>query len=110
MRILCLALLLAAVPAAAEPVTGSRSCLSANQIRSTTLTDAHEIMARVGRTFWRNGTGGCDVIQKDRGFALQSTQAQYCSGDIVSVFDPGSRFQYGACTLGPWEKLPGKPG
>ena len=110
MRILCLAVLLAAAPAAAQPPAGTRSCLSSSQIRSTTLTDAHEIVARVGKSMWRNGTNGCDAIRKDRGFVLQSPQARYCSGDIVSVFDPASRFEYGACTLGIWEKVAGKAG
>ncbi len=97
----------AAFPAAAQPaVTPTRQCLSAIQIVSTSLTDAHEIIARVGTTRWRNAANGCDALQSGRGFRLQSTQAQYCSGDIVAVFEPATRFEYGSCTLGTWEKVP----
>ncbi len=110
MRTLCFFLFIgAAVPAVAQPQPqappATRSCLSANQIKSTTLTDAHEIMAKVNRSVWRNAAGGCDVLRKDRGFVLQSPQARYCSGDIVQVFEPLTRFEYGACTLGTWEKV-----
>ena len=107
MRTPCLLILALATPALAQ-APAARSCLSANQIRSTTLTDAHEILARVNRTVWRNATNGCDAIRAGRGFRLQSTQAQYCSGDIVAVFEPASRFEYGACTLGTWETVAAK--
>ena len=44
--------------------------------------------------------GGCPALDYGRTMITRTPSASLCSGDIVTVFDPVSRIEYGGCGLG----------
>ncbi len=43
---------------------------------------------------------GCPELTSGRALMTQTTKAQLCRGDIVTVFDPVTRMEFGGCSLG----------
>jgi hypothetical protein len=44
--------------------------------------------------------GGCPTLEYGRSLRTRTVSSQLCRGDIVTVFDPVSGFEYGGCGLG----------
>jgi hypothetical protein len=42
----------------------------------------------------------CPELKSGRALRTRSTSTRFCSGDIVTVFDPVANFEYGSCSLG----------
>jgi hypothetical protein len=43
---------------------------------------------------------GCPLLDSSRALVTRTTSTQLCRGDIATVIDPVTNFQYGACGLG----------
>lgn len=43
---------------------------------------------------------GCPDLSFGRALKVRTTSTRLCRGDIVTVFDPVSRVEYGGCSLG----------
>jgi hypothetical protein len=56
-----------------------------------------------GRLYVNRPPAGCPMLRHGRALTVRTTNSQLCRGDIVSVFDPGTGANYGACGLGDFE-------
>jgi hypothetical protein len=43
---------------------------------------------------------GCPEVSSGRAIRVRTPETRFCRGDIVTVFDPVSRMDYGSCNLG----------
>jgi hypothetical protein len=43
---------------------------------------------------------GCPELRWDRALRTRTTTDQLCSNDVVTVFDPVAKMEYGSCALG----------
>lgn len=53
--------------------------------------------------------GSCPYLNRDRAIRIRTISDRLCRGDIVEVFDPVSRVEFGACGLGdftPYRRAP----
>ena len=53
-----------------------------------------------GLVYVNRPDGGCPELTGGRALRLRTPSTRVCRGDIVSVFDPLSEFDYGSCALG----------
>ena len=105
MRLFILAAIaLTAAPALTQPAT--RTCIPNAQIRESRTTDAHEIIVRTGKSWWRNTANSCTFLKSTTAYSTVSPQSQLCRGDIINVADLSQHFVYGGCPLGEWEQVP----
>jgi hypothetical protein len=56
-----------------------------------------------GRKWVNRPAGGCPSLEFGRALRVRTTSSQLCRNDIVTVFDPVSRSEYGGCGLGDFE-------
>ena len=56
-----------------------------------------------GRKWVNRPPGGCPTLDFGRTLRVRTTSSQLCRNDIVTVFDPVSRSEYGGCGLGDFE-------
>ena len=56
-----------------------------------------------GRKWVNRPAAGCPDLRFSRALKTRTTVARLCRGDIVTVFDPVSRIEYGGCGLGDFE-------
>jgi hypothetical protein len=50
---------------------------------------------------WVNETrGSCPSLEFGRALRFRMSSPQLCSGEIATVFDPGTGMEYGGCALG----------
>ena len=56
-----------------------------------------------GRKWVNRPAGGCPSLEFGRVLRVRTTSSQLCRNDIVTVFDPVSRSEYGGCGLGDFE-------
>lgn len=102
--------LVAAMPARAEdkpPET--RLCLENRSIRTKDISAEHGYFVRTPQGWWRNTGPSCSAYAPDRALMTRSTQDRQCRGDVVVVFDPFSRIEFGSCVLGAWERVGAPP-
>jgi hypothetical protein len=97
----------AAAPAAVAPAT--RDCLENRDIRAREISAEHGYFARTPQGWWRNTGPACSAYAPNRALVTRSPQNRQCKGDIVVVFDPFSRIEFGACGLGAWERVEAPP-
>jgi hypothetical protein len=98
------------VPAlAAYPLPETRLCLENRDIRTKDLSPANGYFARTSQGWWRNTGPVCAAYVRDRALATRSTENRQCRGDVVTVFDPFSRIEFGGCVLGAWERVSAPP-
>ena len=60
-----------------------------------------------GRLYVNRPPAGCPSLEYGRSMLTLTPMSQLCEGDIVTIFDPVSRFEYGSCGLGnfvPWRR------
>lgn len=112
LRMVALALLLAAAPAAAEKApptdpmtlkaTGEpRTCISNRANVSTKMAGDSVLMFRSGSTWFRNELRArCPWMRDDRILTFRTTTTQYCELDPFDVVEPISGINYGICSLG----------
>jgi hypothetical protein len=63
--------------------------------------DAIIFSGRTGNTLYVNRpAGGCASLDFGRALIVRTSGSQLCRGEIVTVFDPVSRTEYGGCGLG----------
>jgi len=53
-----------------------------------------------GLVYVNQPPAGCPELDSSRALRVRTPSTQICRGDIVSVFDPVSGFDYGSCGLG----------
>jgi hypothetical protein len=95
------------VPAAAPPQT--LACLDNRDIRTRQMSAEHGYFARTPQGWWRNTGPACSAYAPNRALVTRSPHNRQCRGDIVTVFDPFSRLEFGACVLGSWERVEAPP-
>lgn len=108
MRIILSALLVAgftAAPALAKAAPTSKACLDNRDIRSKRLSSETGYFAKTSNGWWRNAGAACPAYARNRALMTRAHNDRQCKGDVVNVFDPSSRIDYGACVLGAWEKV-----
>ena len=110
-RLLAAAALFAvAGPAFAEDAPPeTRLCLENRTIRIKDLSAANGYFVRTSQGWWRNTGPGCPAYARDRALRTYSTADRQCRGDVVQVFDPFSRLEFGGCVLGAWERVSAPP-
>lgn len=102
--------LVAALPARADdkpPET--QLCLENRSIRNKDASAEHGYFARTPQGWWRNTGPACSAYGPNRALVTRSTQDRQCRGDVVVVFDPFTRIEYGGCVLGAWERVDAPP-
>lgn len=102
--------IIAAVPARAEdkpPET--QLCIENRSIRAKEVSAEHGYFVRTPQGWWRNTGPACSAYGPNRALVTRSIENRQCRGDIVTVFDPFSRIEYGACVLGAWERVDAPP-
>lgn len=53
--------------------------------------------------------GSCPYLNRDRAIRIRTISDRLCRGDIIEVFDPFSKVEFGACGLGdftPYRRSP----
>jgi hypothetical protein len=102
--------LVVAVPAwADDKPPETRLCLENRSIRAKDISAEHGYFARTPQGWWRNTGPSCSAYAPDRALMTRSTQDRQCRGDVVVVFDPFSRIEFGSCVLGAWERVSAPP-
>jgi hypothetical protein len=56
-----------------------------------------------GRLWVNRPAAGCPDLRSSRALRTRTPSTRLCRGDIATVFDPVSRFEYGGCGLGDFE-------
>jgi hypothetical protein len=56
-----------------------------------------------GRKWVNRPPAGCPTLDLGRALRVRTSSSQLCRNDIVTVFDPVSRIEYGGCGLGDFE-------
>jgi hypothetical protein len=100
----------AAAPARADdkpPET--QLCLENRSIRAKDVSAEHGYFARTPQGWWRNTGPACSAYGPNRALLTRSIENRQCRGDVVVVFDPFTRIEYGACPLGAWERVDAPP-
>lgn len=85
-----------------EPV-GTANCIPLSQVRSSRIIDPTAIIYEItsNRLYVNQPAGGrCTGLRKDRALVTRITTGNLCNLDLVTVIDPPSPIQYGACPLG----------
>ncbi|KAB7645485.1 hypothetical protein [Polymorphobacter fuscus] len=95
--------------ARADAAPETQLCLENRALRAKELSATHGYYVRTSQGWWRNTGPACPAYGPNRALATQSTQNRQCRGDVVNVFDPFSRIQFGGCVLGAWERVSGPP-
>lgn len=94
---------------AAKDAPQTRLCIDNSTIRAKDLSPRNGYFVRTSQGWWRNTGPACAAFARDRALRTRSTQNAQCRGDVVTVFDPFSRIEYGGCVLGGWERVSAPP-
>ncbi len=94
--------------AAATPSATTKTCIGNREIKAKNLSAENGYFVRTSQGWWRN-TVSCPAFGPDRSLVTRSYNDRQCRGDLVEVFDPFSRINFGGCPLGIWEKVEGPP-
>ena len=84
---------------AGDPV----SCVSMRDVRGNRSVGEGAIVfdsVGGGTIYVNRPPAGCPVMRSGYALRLQTTTAQLCRGDVVSVFDPVNGIDIGSCGLG----------
>ncbi len=104
----CIALLVGAAPAAADPATSLR-CIRTQQIKEARQVAGQGYFVRTGKGWWRNAAQACSAFGPDRTLITRIAEAQLCRGDIVDVVNLQTGFSHGSCGLDEWQKVDAPP-
>lgn len=95
-------------PMAAAPKV--KQCINLRNIGGTRIADDRTLYYREGRQWYRNDIrGGCAGLRPDRAISSRTPSTRLCSGDIITVFEPSSRIEFGSCGLGDFTPVDGPP-
>lgn len=95
-----------AEPAANAPSqTETRQCMRNRDIRGQRATADAGYFVRTWQGWWRNTGPACPGLGTNRMLVSFRPSDTQCSGDIVNAVDQFSQINYGACTLGGWERV-----
>jgi hypothetical protein len=94
--------------AAAAPSATSKTCIGNREVKSKNLSAENGYFVRTSSGWWHN-TVSCPAFAADRALITRSYNDRQCRGDLVEVYHPFSRINYGGCVLGAWEKVEGPP-
>lgn len=87
----------------------NQKCLENRDIRAKNLSQQSGYFAQTPKGWWRNAGPTCAAYRRDMALFTQSTQNRQCQGDLVRVFDPISKIEFGSCVLGDWERVSEPP-
>ncbi len=63
--------------------------------------DAIVFSSRTGDVLWVNRpASGCPALDPTRAIRVKTPASRLCRGDIVMVFDPATKIEFGGCALG----------
>jgi hypothetical protein len=81
------------------------SCVSLRNLRGNRSAGENALIfdGLGGRLYVNRPPAGCPVLRAGNALNVRTTGTQLCRGDIVSVYDPISRVDYGSCGLGDFE-------
>ena len=112
MRFVLLVLIAALSPAAARvpvatPTGKVRSCIPLAQIRQTLVRDDRTIdFVASGHRVYRNVLpAGCPSLGAERRFAYETSLAQLCSSDIITVLFDAPLMRGPSCGLGTFQPV-----
>ena len=109
-RLIAAIVLTVGAPAIVETAAPeTRLCLQNRDIRTKDMSAANGYYVRTSQGWWRNTGASCSAYARDRALRTQSVQNAQCRGDVVTVFDPFSRIEFGGCVLGAWERVTAPP-
>lgn len=94
--------------AATTPSATTKTCIGNREIKSKNLSAENGYFVRTSSGWWHN-TVSCPAFAADRSLVTRTNNDRQCRGDLVEVFHPFSRINYGGCALGSWEKVEGPP-
>lgn len=79
-----------------------QACVSQRMLRSNRSVGEDAILfeATNGIVYMNRPAAGCPTMEFGRSLRTRTTSSQLCRGDIVTVFDPVSGFEFGGCGLG----------
>ncbi|HYW14627.1 MAG TPA: hypothetical protein VE891_00545 [Allosphingosinicella sp.] len=88
-----------------EPDGPPVQCVSTRELKGNrSAGETAIVFAGVGGRKWVNRpAAGCPDLRSSRALRTRTTGTRLCSGDIASVFDPLTGFEYGGCGLGDFE-------
>jgi hypothetical protein len=108
----CVAMMLAAVPAAqaataaVEKVPGTVSCVMLSAVDSSQVIDDKTIIFKMrGKKYYKNTLPySCPRLGSEKAFSYKTSINQLCSVDIITVLETGGGLRDGAsCGLGKFE-------
>jgi hypothetical protein len=113
MRILIALLLIAAAapvsaaetPASETPGSEPQTCLANRDIQARRMTAEQGYYVRTSKGWWHNLGPSCSAYGRNRALITRTLNNQQCRGDVVTVVDPFSRIEFGACALGAWQQV-----
>jgi hypothetical protein len=83
------------------------SCIQLTRVDSSEIFDSGAILYRMrGGPDYLNTPGNCPALRQNRAISTRTPSSSICSGDIIRVFDPVARFEYGGCGLGEFVPYP----
>jgi hypothetical protein len=76
-------------------------CVSEHDLRGNHSAGDAVVFEGVGSTIYVNRPPtACPDLTSSRALRVRTPSSRLCRGDIVTIFDPTSRIEYGSCSLG----------
>jgi hypothetical protein len=78
------------------------SCVNSRLLEGNKPYGDDKILFRTknSKLVYLNDTGGCPAMRPSAALRIRTPSTQFCSGDIITFFDPSSGIEYGGCGLG----------
>jgi hypothetical protein len=88
-----------------EPDGPPVNCVASRDLRGNrSAGESAIVFTGAGGRLWVNRpSAGCPDLRSSRALRTRTPSTRLCRGDIATVFDPVSRFEYGGCGLGDFE-------
>jgi hypothetical protein len=88
-----------------EPAGPPVQCVSTRDLRGNRSAGETAIVftGNGGRLWVNRPAAGCPDLRMSRALKTRTPSTRLCRGDIATVFDPLTRFEYGGCGLGDFE-------
>ena len=91
-----------------EPAGPPVQCVNSRDLKGNrSAGESAIVFTGTGGRLWVNRpSGGCPDLRMTRALKTRTPSTRLCRGDIATVFDPLTRFEYGGCGLGDFEPYP----
>ena len=88
-----------------EPAGPPVQCVNSRDLRGNrSAGETAIVFSGTGGRLWVNRpAAGCPDLRMSRALKTRTPGTRLCRGDIATVFDPLTRFEYGGCGLGEFE-------